>query len=367
MLEKLNSKQEQILIDVKNEWINRLFSCPEVNNVKATEGINWLYEFCKLDKPKDIIFIESPMQAQFIINLIVNVSDHILKKLNVKSNNIMAVQVRGQVWDQWWDQVRSQVSDKVSDKVRSQVSEKVSDKVSDKVMGQVSGQVKSQVRGQVMGDFKSKYYSFSAYGNIWDYGWMSFYDCFFRMGIVKHDSFIKFKNLLHSNIYDMIMAKYFCIVCSMPSKIDINDNGDMHNEDTCAIEWKDGYKLWYWNGVNVPEKYIKKEITREDILKEKNAERRRCIQEIIGSKTYAELLDIEQIDADVDQYGNNMILYKTKEKDDLTSDYIYFVNVICPSTQRKYFLCVPEMDNVWDAVAFTFGKTKETYKPIIET
>ena len=89
--------------------------------------------------------------------------------------------------------------------------------------------------------------------------------------------------------------------------------------------------------------------------------------ERIGSERFSELLGLVEIDSDTDHQGNIQILYKTKEKDDLINSCLYFARVICPSTGRKYYLSVPRMRNVWDAVAYTFNKDKESYKPLIET
>ena len=53
-----------------------------------------------------------------------------------------------------------------------------------------------------------------------------------------------------------------------------------------------------------------------------------------------------------------MKLYKTEEKDNIINDYIYYLNVICPSTKREYYLCVPECKNVWEAKSWTFQNKK---------
>ena len=89
--------------------------------------------------------------------------------------------------------------------------------------------------------------------------------------------------------------------------------------------------------------------------------------EKIGSERFSELLGLQEIDSDTDHQGNISILYKTKEKDNLINRSLYFARVICPSTGRKYYLSVPRMRSVWDAVAYTFNKDKESYKPMVET
>lgn len=170
-------------------------------------------------------------------------------------------------------------------------------------------------------------------------------------------------------LYDMIQLEGFCIVSNMPERIE-RLNGKLHCANNSAIKFRDGYELFYWKGVNIPGFWIStpEQITSEVIMNEKNAEKRRCLFEILGAEKFSELLGVSIVDDDVDQHKNSIKLYRTKQKDEIAGEYIQFARVVCPSTLREYFLCVPEtIRNVWDAVAWTFGKTKDSYKPIIET
>lgn len=144
----------------------------------------------------------------------------------------------------------------------------------------------------------------------------------------------------------------------------------LHCEDGPSVHWSDGTKGYHWHGVPVPAKLIENpgEITRGDLLAEKNAEVRRCFQEALGSKRFAELLDLVAIHRGIDRKGNEQVLYRTRTPDVLAGNYIQFAQVMCPSTGRIYFLCVPPgLKTVEEAVAWTFGHTPDTYTPVIET
>jgi hypothetical protein len=158
----------------------------------------------------------------------------------------------------------------------------------------------------------------------------------------------------------MIQMNELCIVIEMPTIVNVNENKRLHSESSEAVKFSDGYSIYAWNGIIIPEKWIKEKesITKNDIIKETNAEKRRCLQEILGSQRYAELLNIEVIDEDIDGYSNPMKLFKSKELDTILNEYIYFLNVICPSTKREYYLCVPECTNVWEAKQWTFQNQK---------
>lgn len=170
--------------------------------------------------------------------------------------------------------------------------------------------------------------------------------------------------------FQLIAFENFCVVILQPELIARNADYALHSEDGPAVSWSDGTKLYFWNGVEVPAKLIEspEQVTRQEILAEQNAEKRRCYQEILGSEQFGSLLGLEAIDRKTDQFKNEIILYRTKERDKLVGDHIYFAKVICPSTKRAYFLCVPpKIKSADEAVAWTFGKSPDNYKPIVET
>jgi hypothetical protein len=162
----------------------------------------------------------------------------------------------------------------------------------------------------------------------------------------------------------------FAIVCVKPKLIQRNENLVLHAEESASLKWEDGSEAFFWDGIEIPARLIHNpdEITADDILKETNAEVRRCYQEILGSEKFGTLLGLTPIDEKRDRFGNELILYRTKDVDKLAGDHIYFAKVVCPSTGRNYFLCVPpKIRSVEEAVAWTFGKTVDQYKPWIET
>jgi hypothetical protein len=137
------------------------------------------------------------------------------------------------------------------------------------------------------------------------------------------------------------------------------------------MAWPDGWAMWMWHGVRVPEKLIlhPETYTREDYLKEKNAEVRRAVQERLGD-SFPKLLDLIEVDRQkvgTGVHAKEAALLRTREPDPVAGVYIQYVNVLCHSTEREYMLCVPDsIKDAWEAVAWTFGKTKEEYDPLVE-
>jgi hypothetical protein len=97
------------------------------------------------------------------------------------------------------------------------------------------------------------YYDTSSYGNISDFGWLSFYDAFAKMGVVKHEGFEEFKKIQHTGIYDMVQFDTHCVVCGMPDYIHRDEEHRLHADGSPAIAWGDGFKRHYLHGTAVPE------------------------------------------------------------------------------------------------------------------
>src|SRR5690606_29751165 len=171
-------------------------------------------------------------------------------------------------------------------------------------------QVRSQVRSQV-GHLELRFYEFGWYVCVFDYSWVSYCDFFSQIDLLHNENFNRLNTLLQSGIYDTIQLEGVCFVSGLPSHISRNNRNQLHCEDGPAIQFRDGYSQYYWNGVYVPEFWImdKDKITKSVIKSEKNAERRRVLREILGPTRYFELLGgIVEIDRDTDDQGNEMVL-----------------------------------------------------------
>jgi hypothetical protein len=220
------------------------------------------------------------------------------------------------------------------------------------------------------------FFEFPVYGNVWDYAWISFYDFFYKIGLVDSEEFVKYRDLMEANICDMVQLESLCIVSDMPTKISRDAQNRLHCEDGKAIEWADGYGQYYWRGVYVPEKWIltPELITNEDIKNEDNLELKRCLMEIVGPERYYEILGgVVVIDEDNDQYGKPMKLLRSKDIDKAINDYVYFLLVTDTSTDRVYSI-YPNVKqfpkaktNVFSAKASTFLKTSEEFDVVEES
>jgi hypothetical protein len=216
---------------------------------------------------------------------------------------------------------------------------------------------------------KRQYFPFSDSLSVSDFRWVAFYDYFTRIGVLQDKTFNKYMEYTKLGIYDTIKLHDVCIVVKMPEYVKstiVRDVRVPHSEDSPAVKFIDGDSYYFWNGTLVPEKWImrKDEITQNDIISEDNAEKRRCLMEILGAKRYYDIISdgkgLKLIDEDTDNQGFPMRLYETTKNDSIVNKKVQFLEVTDPSTGRVYNIYPPNQNakNVWDAKAQTFSSEK---------
>lgn len=272
----LTPEERHLMIQVRNEWIGRCDSGAQINQLEAAKCINWLYSSAKLKEPKKIVYVSSPLGAQYAFNVLSNniwdntvddIWDDVLCRVGGKVWYDVGPNVWDNLWDHvndslwpnvWsttrtnvrvsvWDTVRTGVRDNVDGKVWDKVKVEIRDNVNGKVWDNVGTNILSNVRENISAK-KLEYTGFSNYGSINDYGWVAFYDFFTRIGIINHDGFNKFVKLLKTNIYSIIQLDRVCIVCELPEFVNRDKKGQLHSTNGPAIKWRDGYELFYLYG-----------------------------------------------------------------------------------------------------------------------
>ena len=120
-----------------------------------------------------------------------------------------------------------------------------------------------------------------------------------------------------------------CIVCDRPNKFSLDSETRLHAEGEAAIQFADGYGLYYYHGVALPEKYGKVHPDRWQarwLLEEKNTELRRILIQAIGYNRICEELQAIQIDS-FREYD----LIKIDANADV--EPIVLLKMICPSNR----------------------------------
>jgi hypothetical protein len=122
-----------------------------------------------------------------------------------------------------------------------------------------------------------------------------------------------------------------------------------------------------WRGVVIDERiaFHPEQLRVEEILRERNAERRRVMLERFGTERFMQAAEACVLDRDTDAGGKRELLSVALPND----EPIVCISVRCPSTGRHYLLRVPPgMQTCRQAVAWTAGfDNPDTYQPREET
>ena len=265
-LEKLTAEQEAIIPIVRDEWVkSAIGSGSSIDRKKAIDGINFVYEISKLEKPKMIFIVDSLLGAQLLANILPTV----LPKLHE--------QLAG-------------LPNKEGDSVRDSVLDSVGDSVWDSVRASVWDSVRASVR-----DFK--YFDNNGYG--YDSGWLAFYDFFRRIGVLDNDKFNRYVDFVQSGVWECISYQYVSIICKRPNTVKKNEQGRLHCSSGPAVMWDDGWENYCLNGVRVTKEIVMTPAEKLDpqmVIKEKNAEVRRELVRKIGVERLVMKLGAKLID-----------------------------------------------------------------------
>ncbi len=358
-------------------------NCTQRKNVSTefwSAKLQSFYNDLELPQP-NVLVVDSPLAAQLAINhLFYNTPIDIQNPVEqVLYQRIIALEgfeatsppqpINNQLWEFIGDRLARELTEKLTNQPTNTVRQALWKPLQLRYRDNGSALIELQVKAE-MERRKLRYFTPALHGSWDDIGWAAFGDYYLRNGLIRHDLFQSWIEMLQAGCYQLIAYEKLVVVCLNPQIAAYNSQNQLWSEDGPAMRWADGYQLYYWNGIRVSEQLIERPetITRKDIMQVDNAEVRRCMQEALGSERFGSLLDLIELDADKDLRGAPQVLYRTREVDELAEDYLYFARVSCPSTERVYFLCVPPgLNNVWDAVAWTFGKTADTYRPQIET
>ena len=301
MLERLTSEQEAMIPVVRDEWINlALHSGKQPTREELQPILDWYYSKFSNTKP-DICICESPMAMQLAINLMKN--------------------KRASVWASVRDSVEDSVGASVRDSVGASVREAV--EVGDSVGASVRDSVGASVRASVWASVRDYHEDYCGVG--WE-SWLSFYDYFRQIGILKNEDFENYIKLHKSGVWTSAFFEKIVFICTLPTKVLKDANGRLHSTTEAAVQWKNGDGQYAINGVIFDEKtwmrLTKKKMTPKEAIELKNIEQRTIALKMMGWDIVISSLKAETIDAfkTTDNAGRPLAyaLYEIDLKDDET-------------------------------------------------
>lgn len=158
------------------------------------------------------------------------------------------------------------------------------------------------------------------------------------------------------------------IACDRPSVLDLDVQGELHGQDSPAVEWSDGWSVSAWHGTPVPADFYLWDASAA--LAERNAEIRRCAMERLGWASLISTLEPIDVAPDPGNPGHMMKLYRLPAEWDRTR---WLPNVLVVSNasldkggaRRTFVLKVPPWHRTaLSAAADLFGLEPAEYAAI---
>ena len=332
-IESLTPEQEVLLADWHNRYLGWGLSTVPADRERAERAIADAYRRIGRD-PVPVIWADSPLTASILIHF-------------------LGASLRDSLRASLWDSLEASLRDSLRASLEVSLRASLRDSLRD-----------SRINPQ-----------YTYWWGQMDLYWVAYYRFCEELGVTyapdAHDG-LRIMDEIGRSCGWWYPRDGVCIACERPETIRMTgDFRQLHCADGPAVRFRDGWSLYYWHGVRVPEKLIlhPDAYTRDDYLRETNAEIRRAAKEILGNR-FAFLLDLVEIDRQkvgTGVHAKEATLLRTREPDEVAGRHIQYINVICHSTEREYMLCVPEtITDAWEAVAWTFGLSKEQYDPLVE-
>jgi hypothetical protein len=172
--------------------------------------------------------------------------------------------------------------------------------------------------------------------------------------------------LIHLARFNELVSGYYlghelAWLVRKPIRMQQDADGLLHSGESKCLEYRDGWGIYGWHGVAVPERVIlqPETLTREDWLNEPNLEVRRVMQERMPH--FVETIGAHWLDT-----GKHGSLYAINLEPD-PEGVAHYVHVRDHSSERSYYLRVPPtIQRADEAVAWTFGLNEQEYQPAQE-
>jgi hypothetical protein len=169
------------------------------------------------------------------------------------------------------------------------------------------------------------------------------------IGCQLPDSWRLFQNIVEHCGW-LVPYESICWVCDRPRHLSLDAQGRLHGEGITALEFADGFGLYAYQGLRLPDRYGRlhpHQWRANWLLNEPNAALRRVLIQGIGYGRLCQELEAEEIDS----YRDYRLLELAIE--DELDEPIYLLKMICPSTGFIYVVRVPpDIEDARSAVAW---------------
>jgi hypothetical protein len=294
---------ETYIHNIINEWGNEtFFKGDDLDKDNLRDCISWLYSSGGGNMPQ-VFLLDSPLACQMELNRIDKNGLHSLCAYQADINA--------------WDKIKSHMYSLAFTDVwcASLPIFKTADNM--QRLNALENLILWHINKIAIDDRKFRFYPFSDDNLLHRFSKIAFYD--FLHGYISdeygkaHSSFSKYFltstgiqhlkryiKFLKSGCFLSLLFRGLALISRRPKHIKFNSSHRLHCEGSAAIEWRDGWKLFYLNGVLVPEEVAVTPAGSLDpshVMRERNVEVRREIVRKIGVERILQKLGGKIIDS----------------------------------------------------------------------
>lgn len=248
----------------------------------------------------------------------------------------------------------SEIISKISSSIEVYTKEYISDMLIGSIYKIVIKKIYDSINNSINDIIKNNEMN---YVSTWFYGqhdasWISFYD------YIENCLGLKEETKKMEGLKEIVLKCGWCycyenivFICDRHSKLNMDENNNLHSENDYAFQYPDGYGECFWHGTKIPNWIIlqPEKLTVDEIFKEKNKEVQRCMIEIYGRD---KLIAEEGKLIHSDDWGD---LYEISQFHDSFDKPLRFIKVINFSPNETTYLKKETIDKIMIAAQQKIG------------
>ena len=291
-IETLTPEQEKRIPEIVDRWVSfAVGGDTKIDWDKAKNGLTYLYGLSKKKCPL-IFYADSPLASQITAEVVINLFKDGKLRDNLRNN------------------LGSNLGNNLGNNLGSNLRNNLWHNLGNNLMNNLGNNLRDK---NIWRDF--------SWLDLNDAGWVAFYEFGEEIG-VKYpkeisDGLKLYAEIPRAGVMFSILLDGTAVLCRRPELVKRDSRNRLHCADGPAVRWKDGVCNWYWHGTAVPPKLImdSDNVTREEILAEKNSEVSRAYAEKLGWEKYFKLTDVKKVDAWLDpRTGLHYELYDFQQR-----------------------------------------------------
>ena len=373
---RLTDADLELVAAERDRWMTVGHSTERCDRERAELAVRRAYTTAGLDEPPLVIWMDSPLGGVYATTFLKQVftdgqlggelwgelEGQIDDQIGDRLGDQIGDQLGGQLWGQLGGQLWGQLGVQLRDQLRAQLGGQLWGQLGDQLGGQLWDQIGDQLRDQLR-------------GQLWDHldpWWESYW-------LALYQSALPIAGLPASERLDALAEAVAAtgwwwpmrgavVMTDRPTALHVDQLGRLHHQSGPALAYADGYPLYAWHGTRVPADLIESGWSTDRILKEPNAEVRRCAIERMGWDAFITEAGLEQVGPTMPDPGNpgkSLSLFDVPE-----AIYDSPVRVLlCTNgtperdgTVHRFGLTVPaDIKSPVAASAWTFGLTEAEY------